>query len=152
MKRIFILIGIVMLFFVYDTIAHAQKFLANGEEIAGRNRNRLISVKSANGKQLYHPERTFFQRKINLDGKMDESEWGQALVVTPFYNEKGKSDKTSVMVMYDRDNIYLFWSVWQPDGITIKMSEKDGLITSDDYVQIDLKPWLPDNILNGRDY
>ena len=152
MKRFYILIGTVIMFFSYGSLALGQKYIANGDEIAGRNRNRLISVRSANGKQLYHPERTFFKREINLDDKMDEPEWGQALDVTPFLNKNGKIDKTSVRVLYDRDNIYLFWSVQQPDGIIAQMKEKDGIITSDDYIQIDLKPWLPDNITHGRNY
>jgi photosystem II stability/assembly factor-like uncharacterized protein len=143
---------ILMLSFCSGIIVHAQKYISNGDEVAGRNRNRLISVKSANGKQLYHPERIFAQQKIVADGKMNEAEWQKALVVTPFINEKGGTDKSSVRVLYDRDNIYLFWSVMQPDGITAVMKEKDGVITSDDYVQVDLKPWLPDNITNGRDY
>jgi hypothetical protein len=32
------------------------------------------------------------------------------------------------------------------------MKDKDSIITTDDYIQIDLKPWLPDSILHGRDY
>jgi photosystem II stability/assembly factor-like uncharacterized protein len=152
MRKFFISIGIVILFFIYDTCTYAQKYISTGEEIAGRNSNRLISVKSANGKQLYQPERTFFQRKIDADGKMNEPEWKEACVVTPFISTNGINDKTSVSVLYDKDNIYLFWSIQQPDGITTNMKEKDGLITSDDYVQVDLKPWLPDNIAQGRDY
>lgn len=151
MENRIILSVAVMLLLLSVSIASGQKYIATGEEISTRG-NRLISVKSANGKQLYQPERTFIQREINADGKMDEPDWKQALVVTPFINRKGAIDNTSVRILYDRDNIYLFWSVNQPDGITVRMTEKDSLITSDDYVQVDLKPWLPDNILNGRDY
>ena len=152
MKTRFILSGILLLLFFYGTLLQAQKYIATGEEIAGRNQNRLISAKSANGMQLYQPERIFIQRKIEPDAKMNESEWKQALFVSPFINKEGEIDKTSVSVLYDRDNIYLFWSVEQPDGTTVKMKNKDGLIISDDYVQVNLKPWLPDDIIHGRDY
>jgi len=154
MEKIFYCLGAIILIFSFSTIVLAQKHMANGEDIETEegNLNRLISVKSANGKQLYQPGRSFIQQKIEADGIMDESDWEQALVVTPFINKNGEIDKTSVSILYDRDNIYLFWKIKQPDGVTIKMNEKDGVITSDDYVQVDLKPWLPDSISNGRDY
>ena len=128
----------------------AQMHLANGERVI--NGNRLISVKSEVGRQLYHPERNFFKRNIAADASMVEPEWKDAQLVTPFFNAAGKPDKTNVRVLYDQDNIYLFWSISQPDGVTSGMHDKDSIITSDDYVQIDLKPWLPDSIVEGRNY
>lgn len=128
----------------------AQKHLANGERVI--NGNRLISVKSEVGKQLYHPDRDFFVRDIITDAEMAEPEWKDAQVITPFLNAVGKVDKTSVRVLYDKSNIYLFWTVDQPDGVSYQMHDKDSIITKDDYVQIDLKPWLPDSIVHGRNY
>lgn len=147
-----ILSGIVILVILFHPAADAQKYIPSGEETARRGDNRLISVKSVNGEQLYRSERIFTDLKIEADGKMNEPEWEQAILMTPFLNKDGKSDKTSVKVLYDRANIYLFWQVEQVDGITAKMENKDGLIVSDDYVQVDLKPWLPDDIIHGRDY
>src|SRR5665213_2374900 len=128
----------------------AQIHLANGERVI--NGNRLISVKSEVGKQLYHPDRDFFKRNITTDAEMAEPEWKEAQVVSPFLNAAGKVDKTSVRVLYDQSNIYLFWMIDQPDGISCRMHDKDSIITKDDYIQIDLKPWLPDSIVQGRNY
>jgi hypothetical protein len=150
MKKIFIAGGLIHFLLLLSTCLSAQKHLANGEAVI--RGNRLISVKSTIGKQLYHPERNFIKREINIDAEFTENDWTQSQVVTPFLNEAGKPDKTAVRVLYDQANIYLFWTVDQPDGITSGMKDKDSIITTDDYIQIDLKPWLPDSILHGRDY
>jgi len=150
MKRIFNRFGTIILIVTLSTHLPAQIHLANGESVISGNR--LISVKSEIGKQLYHPDRYFFKRSINTDAEMTEPEWNQAQVVTPFLNAAGKLDKTSVRVLYDESNIYLFWVIDQPDGVISRMKDKDSIITTGDYVQIDLKPWLPDSIVHGRDY
>lgn len=131
--------------------AYSQKYHATGDENIVRG-NRLISAQSANGKQLNQTTKVSPVLTIVADGEMKEAEWANALTVTPFISGKNSIDKTSVKVLYDSANIYLFWSVGQPDGITVKMKEKDGLITSDDYIQVNLKPWIPDDIIHGRDY
>ncbi|MCW3092928.1 MAG: hypothetical protein JWP81_3997 [Ferruginibacter sp.] len=150
MKNILISCGLIVMFLISGTYLPAQQHLANGEAVI--RGNRLISVKSPIGKQLYHPERNFLKRDIKIDAAMTEPEWNQAQVVAPFLNVAGGTDKTIVRVLYDQSNIYLFWNIDQPDGVTTRMKEKDSIITTDDYVQIDLKPWLPDSILHGRDY
>ncbi len=148
-KTVSILLAIIL--FINGLTAYPQKYHATGEENLVRG-NRLISSQSANGKQLHKTVKVSPGLIINVDGEMKETEWADALTVSPFISDNNTADRTSVRVLYDRDRIYLFWSVDQPDGITINMKETDGLITSDDYVQVDLKPWLPDDILYGRDY
>ncbi|HBE41238.1 MAG TPA: hypothetical protein DDW27_08550, partial [Bacteroidales bacterium] len=142
---------LVIILFINGLNVYSQKYYATGEENMVRG-NRLISAESANGKQLYQTGKISPGLRIQPDGEMKEPEWANALTVTPFINVKNNADRTSVRVLYDSDNIYLFWSVEQPDGITVLMKERDGLITSDDYVQVDLKPWLPDDIIHGRNY
>lgn len=143
---------IIIMIILFAPAVNAQNYISTGEEPAGRGGNRLISVKSANGEQLYRNERIFTDLTIEADGKMTEPVWEQALIVSPFLNKTGKTDKTSVRVLYDRANIYFFWSVEQNDGINAGMKDTDSLITKDDYIQVDLKPWLPDDIIHGRDY
>jgi len=148
-KTVSILFAIIL--FINGLSGYSQKYHATGEENIVRG-NRLISSQSANGRQLHQTAKVTPALMITADGSMKEAEWANALTVTPFINGNKTADKTSVRVLYDRERIYLFWTVEQPDGITVKMKEKDGLITSDDYVQVDLKPWLPDDIIHGRDY
>lgn len=143
---------IIFLILLQPVVLYSQKYISTGEEPNRRTGNRLISVKSANGEQLYRPDRIFPDLKIVADGIMNEPEWENAPVISPFINKTGIVEKTSVRVLYDRSNIYLFWQVEQPDGITANMKNNDELIVSDDYVQVDLKPWLPDDIIHGRDY
>lgn len=150
MNKIFNYLLLILLLLLRSNVLPAQKHLANGEEVL--RGNRLISVKSEVGKKLYQPSRMFLPKHINMDGKMNEPEWDQAMVIAPFINTGGNTDQTSVKVLYDQENIYLFCSIDQPDGITSNMKDKDSIITNDDYIQIDLKPWLPDNITKGRDY
>jgi photosystem II stability/assembly factor-like uncharacterized protein len=140
---------IIVLFFA-SRYSEAQKHLANGEKVI--NGNRLISVKSEVGRQLFHPDRKFLNRSMTMDGEMSEPEWKDAQVISSFVKEWGVQDKTTVRVLYDQRNIYLFWTVDQPDGITAQMHDKDSIITGDDYVQVDLKPLLPDSIIHGRNY
>jgi photosystem II stability/assembly factor-like uncharacterized protein len=83
---------------------------------------------------------------------MTEADWEAALIITPLAGKQGEEDATAVRVLFDEGYIYLFWNVSQPDGITASMTEFDGLITGDDYVQIDFKPWLPADIEPRRDY
>jgi photosystem II stability/assembly factor-like uncharacterized protein len=141
---------VLMVLTVTGVQGSAQKHLANGERVI--NGNRLISVKSEVGSQLYHPQRDFFVRSITTDGEMTEPDWKDAQVISPFLSAQGKVDPTSVRVLYDQSNVYLFWTVNQPDGVSYGMQDKDSIITRDDYVQVDLKPLLPDSILYGRDY
>jgi len=128
----------------------AQKHIANGDSLVSGNR--LISVESPNGSQLYQPGNVFSQKDIRIDGKRSEPEWDAAPVVSPFMMKNGEADNTSVRVLYDGENIYLYWEVEEEGGLTSNMSKSDSVITDDDYIQVDLKPWLPDTIQYARDY
>lgn len=135
---------------VAATTLLAQTHIANGDRVI--RGNRLISVKSTPGAQLHQPDRMFTQKDIRIDAKMSESDWDRAPVVTPFLWENGEADHTSVRVLYDRENIYVYWEVREEDGLTSNMTLPDSVITEDDYVQIDLTPWLPDSIKHARKY
>lgn len=129
----------------------AQKHHAAGEQVI--RGNRLISAKSGPGKILYQQSGgEVDQFEISVDGTMSESEWKEAQVITPFKDREGRTDSVSVRVIHDQEKIGLFWEVEEVGGIDAGLREADGLITGDDYIRIDLKPWLPDDILHGRDY
>ena len=132
------------------TPAAAQKHIADGSLFS--RRNRLISIKSEPGEQLYLHKKTHDRITIKLDGKMYENNWQQAQIITSFVDKSGQKDRTTVRVLFDDDNIYLFWAVHEEAGITAGVKEADAVITGDDYVQINLKPWLIDSINYGRDY
>jgi photosystem II stability/assembly factor-like uncharacterized protein len=128
----------------------AQKHLAPGDRVI--RGNRLISTKSEPGRQLHRTEHRFVTREIVVDGRMQEQDWDLAAEIGPLFDSEQNRDSTSVRVLFDGEHIYLFWSIEQEDGITAGLEEFDGVITGDDYVQVDLKPWLPDDIRHGRDY
>jgi photosystem II stability/assembly factor-like uncharacterized protein len=142
---------LVVLFLIHNLASlHAQKHFASGDnEIIG---NRLISVRSEPGKQLYRVDHVFQPRTVVIDGKMAEKDWQVAPVITPLLLQNGDLDRTSVHVLFDRAHIYLFWEVEEDDGVTASLIAEDGVITGDDYVQVDLTPLLPDSIKHARDY
>ncbi len=128
----------------------AQKHDAPGDRVI--NGNRLITARSRPGRELHQEGHRFVPRHIKLDAKMTESDWESAAEITPLVDAEGNRDETSVRVLFDRENIYLYWSVREQDGIRSSLKKFDGVITDDDYVQVDLKPWLPDSIKEGRNY
>src|SRR5687768_10156298 len=150
MNKLYNTLAIIILLLSIRSELMAQKHIANGEQVL-RN-NRLISVKCEVGKKLDEPGRVLVEKSIKVDGKMTETEWKEATVITTFRNAAGMVDETAVKILYDQHNIYLYCSIQQRDGITVNMRDKDSIITNDDYIQIDLKPWLPDSITKGRGY
>ena len=128
----------------------AQKHHAAGDNVI--RRNRLISVKSEPGSELYLPRREFRDQDIRADGAMSESAWQDAALIAPFTDGNGNSDQTSVRLLFDAKNIYLYWQVREQGDLTATMEQFDGVITDDDYIQVDLKPWLPDSIKYRRNY
>jgi len=133
------------------SIAAAQIHHAAGDKLS-RADNRLMSVKSEPGRQLYQPVKEFTKKAITADAKDSERDWQEAQILAQFADPSGGKDQTIVKVLSDKENIYLFWSVGEPDGITARTKEEDTVITGDDYVQINLKPWLGDDIKYARNY
>jgi hypothetical protein len=125
---------IIALGFCYGCSISLLAQIHNADGNTTRRGNRLISVKSEVGKELYQPERTFFERYIIADGIMSESEWNDALVISPFLNEQGRKEQTSVRLLYDRAHIYLYWEIREEGGITATMTKFDSVITNDDYI------------------
>jgi photosystem II stability/assembly factor-like uncharacterized protein len=130
----------------------AQKYIANGDKV--EYYNRLISAQSEPGRKLHQAEKAVRDKivGIEIDAKMSEMAWQNAQLVAPFVNEQGQSERSSVRVLSDKEYIYLFWIMYEEENITATVKEADMVITHDDYVQINLKPWLPDSIKWARDY
>jgi len=141
-RRIFLILSLVV--FWNASPALGQQHFASGDRVI--RGNRLISVKSEPGAQLYQARHNFVPRQIDVDGKMTEADWSLAARISPLEAASGQPDGSSVRVLFDGQNIYLFWSVEEPDGVTASLKDFDGVITGDDYVQVDLRPWLPDSI------
>lgn len=131
--------------------AVAQKHIAAGDYIE-RGGNRLTSALSEPGRQLSVQKTPPKSKLIILDAQMSETHWQNAQVIRSFADPDGRVENTTVRVLFDRDNIYLFWDVDEQPSITASVKENDAVITGDDYVQINLKPSVPDNIKHGRDY
>jgi len=90
---------------------------------------------------------------IQVDGKMDEDSWTRAQVINTFYtNNRLLDNDVEVSAMSDRQNIYLFWKVEDSEPLTAKINKNDSALVGDDYVQVDLKPIIPDSIKYARDY
>lgn len=146
-----IVVVLTVLSIILVSSSFAQKHIACGDRVS-RGGNRLISVESEPGKQLRLHKAAPGKTIINLDGRKYEGDWHSAQTVTPFVDATGNKEETMVSVLFDEDNIYLFWEVFAEGGAEASVKENDMVITSDDYVQINLKPWLPDNIQYGRNY
>ena len=136
---------------ILPSSSFAQKHIATGDRI-GRSGNRLISVESEPGRQLRLHKVEPNKKTINPDGGKCEVDWHGAQAVTSFVDADGEKEETTVSVLFDEDNIYLFWEVFAEGGAAASVKEPDAVITADDYVQINLKPHLPDNIKYGRNY
>ncbi len=127
----------------------AQSHLAEGDRVV--RGNRLISARSEPGRILFEKGRLFSRLEIIPDGHMDELEWKEASRITPFKGGDG-TDQTEIRVLYDKRNIYLFWEVYETGGINASQTEDDAVITGEDHIRVDLKPWLPDDIKHARGY
>ncbi|MBN2289540.1 MAG: hypothetical protein JXQ83_09435 [Candidatus Glassbacteria bacterium] len=131
----------------------AEKHLAGGEILFSGNR--LISTISETGQRFYRPvkQSTKAFPPAVLDGKAGESFWEKAQQVGPFLEESsGEKRDCSVLVAYDRDNIYLFWKIGTRTAPAAAVTLPDTALGGDSYLQVDLYPCLPDSFRYGRGY
>jgi len=128
----------------------SQMHYAAGDKVS-RAGNRLMSVKSEPGRLLYQPDRKAAKKNITIDGQMEQA-WDNAQIVSQFADEDGNKEQTTIRVFFDDENIYLFWQLSEQESITANVKEEDTVITGDDYAQINLRPWLADDIKFARNY
>jgi len=151
MKSVKLVLTSAVYLMLFAVTALAQIHYPAGDKLT-RADNRLMSVKSEPGAQLHPPVNQFSKKSITIDADMSELDWQNAQTVSQFVDSAGQKDLTTVKVLFDKENIYLFWVVEELDGITANTTEDDTVITGDDYVQINLKPWLGDDVKFARDY
>jgi hypothetical protein len=75
---------------------------------------------------------------IKLDGKLDEPDWAQATASSPFVdNATGAAapHKTQAKILYDDNNLYLGYTVEDPD-ITADITQHDGKLYTQDVVEL----------------
>ena len=132
MRLVNFILVFVMLSAILLTPAVAQMHLADGTRVS-RGGNRLMSAKSEPGKQLHQPAKKFSKKAITADAEMSEADWQDAQIITSFVDESGEKDQTTVKVLFDDNNIYLFWTVYEEQGITADVEKEDTVITGDDY-------------------
>jgi|GEM_PF-1149426 len=90
---------------------------------------------------------------ITIDGKMDEDIWEKSQKVNNFYTDnRNPDDNVEVNVISDKESIYLFWKVKNKNPIVAEIFKNDSALVGDDYVQVNLKPIIPDSIKYARDY
>jgi len=152
MKRIFIILfATVLAVFCFIFAGQEKKRVPTGSHIFNSN---YISTKTFPGKNIntsqFIPDDLL---DITIDGKMEEDSWSQSQVINSFYTSDRKLDNgVKVSVISDKENIYLFWKVEDSTPIIADIVKNDSALVGDDYVQVNLKPIMPESIKYARDY
>ncbi|MFM9862162.1 MAG: carbohydrate binding family 9 domain-containing protein [Micropepsaceae bacterium] len=83
-----------------------------------------------------------------IDANLSDAAWANARVISDFYqlepNEKQPaSERMEVRVLYDENNIYFAFHVYdsEPDKITASIKSRDGNLSSNDLIRIYLDPY-----------
>ena len=115
---------------------------------------KYISAQRSPGKTINKPQ--FIPDdllEITIDGKMEEDSWSKSQVMNSFYTSNRELDNgVEVSVISDKENIYLFWKVEDSSPIIADIVINDSVLVGDDYVQVNLKPIMPESIKYARDY
>ncbi|MCK4699945.1 MAG: hypothetical protein KAT38_06410, partial [Bacteroidales bacterium] len=152
MKRIFMILSVTMLTifcFIFAGMGKKQFPIVN--HLFDKN---YISTQTSPGKTINKPQFSPDDiLNITIDGKMEEGSWSKSQVINSFYTNDRKLDiGVEVSVISDKENIYLFWKVEDSTPIIADIVKNDSALYGDDYVQVNLKPIMPDSIKHARDY
>ncbi|HUU30050.1 MAG TPA: YCF48-related protein [archaeon] len=143
-----------ILLFLSFPCLFAEKHLAGGEKVISGNR--LVSSLSETGEKLALPAGEVRAQKFEqptLDGKPEEALWESAQKVSPFLETESSARRDcSVLVNYDKENIYLFWKIETHRPPKAAVTLPDSAFTGESYVQLNLYPILPDSIQAGLGY
>ena len=154
MKRLpGILLGAtLLLFIVCFTIIGKEKIqYAIAQHFYHKN---YISVQTSPGKELsqeqFKPDDLL---DISIDGKMKEKIWGNSQLVNRFFTQgRTLDDDVIVNVLSDKEYIYLYWEIDNGSLLRANIMKNDSALYGDDYIQINLKPVIPDSIQYAREY
>ena len=154
MKRIFIILLAIVTVFITFCLTFAgsgKKHFSIIDHFFNKN---YISAKTLPGKTINKPQFSPYDvLDIVIDGKMEEDVWSKSQTINSFYSNDRKLDNgVEVSVISDKENIYLFWKVEDSTPVTANIVKNDSALVGDDYVQVNLKPIMPDSIKYARDY
>ncbi len=81
-----------------------------------------------------------------IDGRLDEDVWERAALADQFWiseQQRWPSEKTEVLVLADKNNLYFGFRVYdsQPDKILAKQTRRDFSLMYDDWVTVELDPF-----------
>ena len=88
---------------------------------------------------------------IEIDGRLDETSWAQAIPITDFTQQEPveggvPSENTEIRVVYDDHAIYIGATLYDdPDGILAFQKQRDGYLSTDDRFM-----FILDTFLDGR--
>lgn len=88
---------------------------------------------------------------IDLDGRIDEAFWSQAVPITDFTQQLpveggSPSEATEIRVVFDADNLYIGAIIYDdPEGVLAYQRERDAGLNTDDRFM-----WILDTFLDGR--
>lgn len=91
------------------------------------------------------PERVEVPRisgSVNINGKLDDTVWAEAAVLTPFFRNDGSGvgrEPTIVRIMYDKTALYLGWTCRDSD-IQATMTERDSRFWEEEVVEFFVTP------------
>lgn len=91
------------------------------------------------------------KEKITIDGRLNEKAWSQAEPITlmfPWDSQKGIKQKTTVRLLWDRENLYVAYECVDQD-ITARHENHDDPVYEDDCVEIFIKPNADLNLYYG---
>lgn len=113
-----------------------------------------ISAQISPGKELRQEQfRPDDLLNITIDGKMKEDIWKESQVINRFYTKDRTPDNdVTVNILSDKENIYLFWKIDNGSSPRANIMKNDSALYGDDYIQVNLKPVIPDSIEYAREY
>ena len=82
------------------------------------------------------------KERIVVDGKLSENAWAKAVPITlmfPWDSQNGKKQKTTVRLLYDRENLYVGYDS-EDNDITAVFEKRDDSTFMEDCVEIFIKP------------
>ena len=89
--------------------------------------------------------------RIDLDGRIIEDVWGQAIPITDFTQQEpveggSPSHPTEIRIVYDQDRLYIGAILYDdPEGIIAHQKRRDAFLYSDDRFM-----WILDTFQDGR--
>ncbi len=154
MKRIFLILlsAISLTLLLCFTLVGREKIqYAIARHFYNKN---YISVQTSPGKELYQEQyKPDDLLDVTVDGKMNEGAWKKSQAVNRFATDRRIPDEDVIVnVLSDKEYIYLFWKIENSSPLRSAIMKNDSALYGDDYIQINLKPVIPDSIEYAREY